>query len=139
MELETQEDEVGLAISTHPKPKYPLFYISMKFIGKITHSCMIDGGDFPNIMLKIVMEQLSLTCTCWVCVIFFACVCVGVSDSRTALDFEEVYVKTREGALDNSKEGLQVFSWHYQLWIVLVRKARKVGMCLTYLEEKSVG
>jgi hypothetical protein len=31
-------------------------------------------------------------------------------------------VKTREGALDISKEGLQVFAWHYQLWIVLPRK-----------------
>jgi hypothetical protein len=38
--------------------------------------------------------------------------------------FEQVYVKTREGALDNSKESFQVFAWHYELWIVLLRKTR---------------
>jgi hypothetical protein len=32
--------------------------------------------------------------------------------------------KPEEGALDNSKEGLQVFAWHYQLWIVLPRNTR---------------
>ena len=26
--------------------------------------------------------------------------------------FEQVYVKTREGALDNSKKSFQVFAWH---------------------------
>jgi hypothetical protein len=44
------------------------------------------------------------------------CTCSG--------SFEKVYVKTREGELDNSKEGLQVFVWHYQLWIMLPRKTR---------------
>ena len=29
--------------------------------------------------------------------------------------FEQVYVKIREGASDNSKEGFQVFAWHCQL------------------------
>ena len=32
------------------------------------------------------------------------------------------YMSTREGALENSKEGLQVSSWHHQLWVVLPRK-----------------
>jgi hypothetical protein len=27
--------------------------------------------------------------------------------------FEQVYVKTREGAFDNNKEGFQVFAWHH--------------------------
>jgi hypothetical protein len=36
--------------------------------------------------------------------------------------FEQVYVKTREGALDNCKEGFQVFTWHYRLCDFLPRK-----------------
>jgi hypothetical protein len=34
----------------------------------------------------------------------------------------KVYVKTREGALDNCKEGFQVFVWHYKLCNFLPRK-----------------
>lgn len=50
-------------MNTNPEPKYPLFYVSMKIMGKNAHSCMIDNGACPNIMPKIMMEQLDLTCT----------------------------------------------------------------------------
>jgi hypothetical protein len=33
------------------------------------------------------MQRKQQVGECWVCVIFFACVCVGVSDSTTAWDF----------------------------------------------------
>jgi hypothetical protein len=36
--------------------------------------------------------------------------------------FEKIYVKTKEGALDSYKEGLQVFVWHYRLCNLLPRK-----------------
>jgi hypothetical protein len=34
----------------------------------------------------------------------------------------KVYVKTREGALENYKEGFSVFVWHYRLWNFLSRR-----------------
>ena len=57
------EGEVNAAIPSRPEPKYPPFYVSMKIVGKIVHSCLIDGGSVPNIMSKVIMEQLGLTCT----------------------------------------------------------------------------
>lgn len=57
------EREVNMIAMSSPEPKYPPFYLSMKIMGKITHSCMNDGGSSPNIMSKVIMEQLGLTCT----------------------------------------------------------------------------
>lgn len=32
-------------------------------MGKITHSFLVDGGSSPNIMSKVIMQQLFITCT----------------------------------------------------------------------------
>lgn len=53
-----------MIVMSRPELKYPHFYVSMKIVGKITHSFLIDGGSRPNIMYKLTMEQLGLTCTC---------------------------------------------------------------------------
>jgi hypothetical protein len=39
------------------------FYVSMKIMDKIAHCCLIDGGYSPNVMSKIIMEELGLSCT----------------------------------------------------------------------------
>jgi hypothetical protein len=41
----------------------PPFYISLKIMDKIAHCCLIDGGSGPSVMLKIIMEELGLSCT----------------------------------------------------------------------------
>jgi hypothetical protein len=41
----------------------PPFCISMKIMDKIAHCCLIDGGFGPNVMSKIIMEELGLSCT----------------------------------------------------------------------------
>jgi hypothetical protein len=43
--------------------------------------------------------------------LMYAMVCTRL-DIAHAEGIEQVYVKTREGALDNSKKGFQVFAWH---------------------------
>jgi hypothetical protein len=43
--------------------KNPPFYVSVKIMDKITHCCLIDGGFDPNVMSKIIMEELGLSCT----------------------------------------------------------------------------
>ena len=56
---------------------------------------------------------------------------------RKECEFEQVYIKTKEGELDSSKQGFQVFLWHYQLWIVLSRKTsaeQSVGVGQTVLD-----
>jgi hypothetical protein len=45
--------------------------------------------------------------------LMYAMVCTRPGHCTCSGSFEQVYVKTREGALDNSKEGFQVFVWHY--------------------------
>jgi hypothetical protein len=30
---------------------------------KFTHCCLIDGGSGPSVMLKIIMEEIGLSCT----------------------------------------------------------------------------
>jgi hypothetical protein len=52
-----------------PVPSHPWESISMDFVGALHVSKR--GHDYLY---------------CWVCVIFFACVCVGVSDMTTAFD-----------------------------------------------------
>jgi hypothetical protein len=36
------------------------FYV--KFMDKISHCCLIDGGSSPSVMSKIIMEELGLSC-----------------------------------------------------------------------------
>jgi hypothetical protein len=43
--------------------KNPPFYVSVKIMDKIAHCCLIDGGFGPNVMSKIIMEELGLSCT----------------------------------------------------------------------------
>jgi hypothetical protein len=43
--------------------KNPPFYVSSKIMDKIAHCCLIDGGSGPNVMSKIIMEELGLSCT----------------------------------------------------------------------------
>lgn len=45
------------------KPKYPPSYVSMKILGIISHSCLIDEGSSPNIISKVIMALLGITCT----------------------------------------------------------------------------
>ena len=62
-EEQYSEREVNAAFLSRLEPKYPPFYVSMKIMGKIVHSYLIDGGSSPNIMSKVIMEKLGLTCT----------------------------------------------------------------------------
>jgi len=62
-EEQYSEREVNATIPSRPEPKYPPFYVSIKIMWKIAHSCLIDGGSSPNIMSKVIMEQLGLNCT----------------------------------------------------------------------------
>jgi len=43
--------------------KNPPFYVSVKIMDNISHYCLIDGGSGPNVMSKIIMEELGLSCT----------------------------------------------------------------------------
>ena len=44
--------------------------------------------------------------------LMYVMVCTRPDIAQAVGVFEQVYVKTREGALDNSKKGFQVFAWH---------------------------
>ena len=55
-------NKVGLHNFRYPI-KNPPFYIFVNIMDKITHCCLIDGGSSPSVMLKIIMEELSLSCT----------------------------------------------------------------------------
>jgi hypothetical protein len=41
----------------------PPFYVFVKIMDKIAHCCLIDGGSGPNVMSKIIMEELGLSFT----------------------------------------------------------------------------
>jgi hypothetical protein len=43
--------------------KNPPFFISINIIDKLAHCCLIDDGSGPSAMLKIIMEELGLSCT----------------------------------------------------------------------------
>jgi hypothetical protein len=43
--------------------KKPPFYVSIKIMDKFARCCLIDGGPGPNVMSKIIMEELGLSCT----------------------------------------------------------------------------
>jgi hypothetical protein len=55
-------NKVGVHNFRHPV-KNPPFYISVKIMDKISHCCLIDDGSGPSVMLKIIMEELGLSCT----------------------------------------------------------------------------
>lgn len=44
------------------EPKYPLLYISMKIMGNIDHSYLIDNSSNLNLMSKIIMGWLNVSC-----------------------------------------------------------------------------
>jgi hypothetical protein len=39
------------------------FFISVKIMEKIAYCCLIDNGSGPNVMSKIIMEEIGLSCT----------------------------------------------------------------------------
>jgi hypothetical protein len=39
------------------------FYVYLKIMDKIAHCCLIDWGSNSNVMSKIIMEELGLSCT----------------------------------------------------------------------------
>jgi hypothetical protein len=43
--------------------KNPPFYVSINIMDKVAHCCQIYGGSSPNVMSKIIMEELGLSCT----------------------------------------------------------------------------
>jgi hypothetical protein len=43
--------------------KNPPFYIFVNIMDKIAHCCLNDGSSGPSVMSKIIMEELSLSCT----------------------------------------------------------------------------
>jgi ribonuclease HI len=64
---EVQEDDssvnkVGVHNFRYPV-KNPPFYIYVKITDNIAHCCLFDGGSGPSVMLKIIMEELGLSCT----------------------------------------------------------------------------
>jgi len=40
----------------------PPFYVSMNIMDKIARCCLIDGGSRTNVMSKIIMEELGISC-----------------------------------------------------------------------------
>jgi hypothetical protein len=42
--------------------KNPPFYVSVNIMDKITHCFLIDGGSGSNVMSKIIMEELGISC-----------------------------------------------------------------------------
>jgi hypothetical protein len=56
-------NKVGVQNIRYPIKKKKPFYIFVKIMYKISHCCLIDGGLGPSVMSKIIMEELSLSCT----------------------------------------------------------------------------
>jgi hypothetical protein len=61
-EEDSTVDKVGVH-NFRQNVKNPSFFILVKFMDKIAHFCLIDGGSGPCVMLKIIMEEISLSCT----------------------------------------------------------------------------
>jgi hypothetical protein len=55
-------NKVGVHNFRYPV-KNPPFYLSVNIMDKISHCCLIDGSLGPSVMLKIIMEDLGLSCT----------------------------------------------------------------------------
>ena len=45
------------------KDSCPPFYISLNIRDKILHNCMLDSEAFPNLMPKVVMDEIGLNIT----------------------------------------------------------------------------
>jgi hypothetical protein len=39
------------------------FYVSVNITDKIAHYRLIDGGSGPNVIYKVIMEELGISCT----------------------------------------------------------------------------
>jgi hypothetical protein len=61
-EEDSSVNKVGVHKFRHPEKK-PSFYISVKIMDKISHCCLIDNSSGPSVMLKIIIEELGLSCT----------------------------------------------------------------------------
>jgi hypothetical protein len=55
-------NKLGLYSPRNPV-KNPPFYVSIKIMDKIAHFCLIDGGSGPNVMSRIIKEELGISCT----------------------------------------------------------------------------
>jgi hypothetical protein len=62
MEEDSSVNKVGVDKFRYPV-KNPPFYISVKIMDNISHCCLIDGSSSPSVMLKIIMEDIGLSCT----------------------------------------------------------------------------
>ena len=54
--------------------------------------------------------------------LMYSMVCTRPDIAHAVGVFEKVYVKTKKGALDSCKEGVQVFVWDYRSCNLLQRK-----------------
>jgi hypothetical protein len=61
-EEDSSVNKVGVNIFRHPV-KNPPFFIYVNIMEKIAHCCLIDGASVPRVMLKIIMEEIGLSCT----------------------------------------------------------------------------
>jgi hypothetical protein len=61
-EKDSSVNKVGVHNFRYPI-KNPPFYIYVNIMDNIAHCCLIDGGSGPSVMLKIIMEDLVLSCT----------------------------------------------------------------------------
>jgi ribonuclease HI len=61
-EEDSSVNKVGVNNFRHLVKKTP-FYISVKIMDKIAICCLIDDDSVPSVMSKIIMEELSLSCT----------------------------------------------------------------------------
>jgi hypothetical protein len=61
-EEDSTVNKIGVNNFRHPV-KNPPFFIYIKIMDKIAHCFLIDGSSGPNIMSKIIMEELGLSRT----------------------------------------------------------------------------
>ena len=61
-EEDSSVNKIGVHNFRYPV-KYLPFYISVKIMDNISHCCLIDGSSSPSVMLKIIMEDIGLSCT----------------------------------------------------------------------------
>jgi hypothetical protein len=52
------ENKVLVVNSSRNSVRNSHFYVSMKIMDKITHCCLINGGSRPNVMSRIIMEEI---------------------------------------------------------------------------------
>jgi hypothetical protein len=62
-EEESSKNKVMAVNPSRNLVRNPPFYVSMKIMDKIVHFCLIDSGSRPNVVSKIIMEELGLSCT----------------------------------------------------------------------------